>query len=58
MHDFARQDRQQFIAATHPHSSLQAKRERALQWLGDKWVLSRVHAVKRKDKPTFLPHGA
>lgn len=49
MIDAARQDRQAFIARTHPHSSLEAKRMRAIEWLGPKWVLHRVHAVKRKD---------
>jgi hypothetical protein len=48
--DAAYQDRQQFIAKTWPHSSLEAKRERALKVLGDKWVLHRKWAVKRKDQ--------
>lgn len=54
MIDAARQDRQQFIAATHPHSSLEAKRRRAIEWLGDKWVLHHKHAVKKNPVPGIL----
>lgn len=49
MLDFAKPDRSAFIARTHQHSSLEAKRERALEFLGPKWVLHRSHAIKRKD---------
>lgn len=48
--DFAKPDRAAFIAQTWHHSSLEAKRQRAIQWLGSKWVLHRVHSVKRKDE--------
>lgn len=49
MIDAAKQDREEFIARTWHHSSLEAKRARALEFLGPKWVLHRAHAVKRKD---------
>lgn len=54
MQDFARPIRQQFIAATHPHSSLEEKRKRALEFLGDKWVLHSKHAVKKNPQPGIL----
>ncbi len=49
MTDHAHADRQRFIAATWPHNSLEAKRERAIEFLGPKWILHKAHAVKRKD---------
>ena len=54
MTDYGTQHRREFIDATWPHNSLEAKRERALKFLGPKWVLHRSHAVKRKDKPAIL----
>lgn len=51
MMDFAKPDRQRLIDNTHPHASLESKRRRAIEYLGTKWVLHRVHAVKRKARP-------
>ena len=47
--DAALKDRQEFIARTWHHSSLEAKRARAIKSLGDKWVMHKKWAVKRKD---------
>jgi hypothetical protein len=54
MLDFAKSDRQQLISRTHLHTSLEAKRERALAYLGDKWVLHAKHAVKKNPQPGIL----
>jgi len=52
--DHAHADRQQLIANSWPHNSLEAKRRRAIEYLGEKWVLHQKHAVKKNPTPGIL----
>ena len=54
MIDAAKEIRQQFIVNTHPLTSLEAKRRKAIEWLGDKWVLHSKHSVKKNPNPGIL----
>ena len=54
MTDYGRSDRAAFIANTHPLTSLESKRRKAIEWLGDKWVLHSKHSVKKNPNPGIL----
>lgn len=54
MKDFAQSERQKFIAQTYPHNSLEEKRRRAMEVLGENWVLHSKHAVKKLANPGVL----
>jgi hypothetical protein len=50
MIDAATAERQKFIADTVLHNSNEAKRRRAIAWLGPKWILHPKNAIKRKER--------
>ena len=48
MIDAATEDRRKFIAETVLHNSNEAKRKRAIAWMGKRWILHPAHQIKRK----------